>query len=365
MNRNQREARMTDEARDILRERAGDWRTADWPEPSPIGPELPPVKPFRASTLPEAFRTAVEDLADRMQVPLDLPAAAVIVCLAGAVNRRARMQPKAKDNTWIVVPNLWGGIVAPPGFLKSPVLHAITAPLHEIERLYRAEYEAALEEFENERESAGLRLAAWKEQSKTAYKRGGTAPIRPDVSLARSCGVRAAEIAGALHGRRCGLGWIARCPAHEDRSPSLSITERDGTVLLHCHAGCAQQSVINALRSMGLWPEKQHHPPKPEPPPPEISQALKETALLWREAAVAMAETVLADLKNRLDPAQIRRWESQLRIWRAEPLGVIVGEYLRFRDDEQLAAAMVIVIRRNRAARAAALWEMIEEWGRA
>jgi putative DNA primase/helicase len=31
--------------------------------------------------------------------------------------------------------------------------------------------------------------------------------------------------------------WAARCPAHEDRNPSLSITRRDRW-LLHCHAGC-------------------------------------------------------------------------------------------------------------------------------
>lgn len=33
--------------------------------------------------------------------------------------------------------------------------------------------------------------------------------------------------------------WVARCPAHEDRKPSLAIRElNDGTVLVHCFAGC-------------------------------------------------------------------------------------------------------------------------------
>ncbi|MGA7235935.1 MAG: YfjI family protein [Bryobacteraceae bacterium] len=164
---------------------AADCPTADWPELSRIGPELPPVKPFRASMLPEAFRSAVEDVAERMQVPLDFPAAAAIVCLAGAVNRRSRIQPKRTDATWRVVPNLWGGIVAPPGFLKSPVLHAMTAPLYAIERLWRVEHEAALEGFEDEKETVELRLAAWKEEAKKAFKKGATAPIRPDVSLTK------------------------------------------------------------------------------------------------------------------------------------------------------------------------------------
>jgi hypothetical protein len=46
------------------------------------------------------------------------------------------------------------------------------------------------------------------------------------------------------------------CPAHHDTHPSLDITERNGTTLLICRAGCSQDSVINALRAKGLWPER-------------------------------------------------------------------------------------------------------------
>jgi len=46
---------------------------------------------------------------------------------------------------------------------------------------------------------------------------------------------------------------MARCPAHDDRNPSLSISQSDGRVLVHCHAGCSQQAVIEALRRKGLW----------------------------------------------------------------------------------------------------------------
>jgi putative DNA primase/helicase len=47
--------------------------------------------------------------------------------------------------------------------------------------------------------------------------------------------------------RRSGRGWIALCPAHDDRDPSLSVHERDGKVLLHCHAGCTPEAVCSAL----------------------------------------------------------------------------------------------------------------------
>jgi len=46
---------------------------------------------------------------------------------------------------------------------------------------------------------------------------------------------------------------MARCPAHGDRTPSLAVTDRDGRVLVHCHAGCEQRDVIEALRRRGLW----------------------------------------------------------------------------------------------------------------
>ena len=48
--------------------------------------------------------------------------------------------------------------------------------------------------------------------------------------------------------RRSGPRWVATCPAHEDRSPSLSITEgRDEIVLLHCHGGCGPREVLAAV----------------------------------------------------------------------------------------------------------------------
>lgn len=42
-------------------------------------------------------------------------------------------------------------------------------------------------------------------------------------------------------------GWQARCPAHDDRNPSLSISERNGKILLCCHAGCSVESILEAL----------------------------------------------------------------------------------------------------------------------
>jgi len=58
----------------------------------------------------------------------------------------------------------------------------------------------------------------------------------------------ASELAEKLHARRSGRGWIARCPSHKDRSPSLSIAAGEaGRVLLKCFAGCETSAVLAAL----------------------------------------------------------------------------------------------------------------------
>jgi hypothetical protein len=53
--------------------------------------------------------------------------------------------------------------------------------------------------------------------------------------------------------------WLARCPAHEDKSPSLSIRELDdGRVLLHCFGGCEVGDVLAAvgLTMADLFPQR-------------------------------------------------------------------------------------------------------------
>jgi hypothetical protein len=69
--------------------------------------------------------------------------------------------------------------------------------------------------------------------------------------------MNAENVAKGLGGRKAGGGWVARCPAHDDREPSLSISDSDnGKVLVRCHAGCDQVQVIAELRLRGLWYER-------------------------------------------------------------------------------------------------------------
>jgi len=73
--------------------------------------------------------------------------------------------------------------------------------------------------------------------------------------------MRVGEFLNKLEGvKQAATGWMTRCPAHDDRKASLSVTEGDdGRILLHCQAFCATGDVIAAmgLAMSDLFPEKE------------------------------------------------------------------------------------------------------------
>jgi len=68
-----------------------------------------------------------------------------------------------------------------------------------------------------------------------------------------------------------GNGWIARCPAHDDRTPSLSVAEGDDhRILIRCHAGCTADAICSA---MGISTGDLF--PKASAPAPRAQQSLR------------------------------------------------------------------------------------------
>lgn len=80
-------------------------------------------------------------------------------------------------------------------------------------------------------------------------------------------------------------GWTARCPAHDDRWPSLKIDEgRDGRVLLFCHTGCTADEIVSSigLELRDLFPpsEERYIAPvrrDPEPLPRSVGKIMLES----------------------------------------------------------------------------------------
>lgn len=63
---------------------------------------------------------------------------------------------------------------------------------------------------------------------------------------------------------RPGGGW--RCPAHDDRRPSLSVSNGNGRVLLHCQVGCTIEAILGALKleKADLFDEPGERPERPQ-----------------------------------------------------------------------------------------------------
>ena len=80
--------------------------------------------------------------------------------------------------------------------------------------------------------------------------------------------------------------WMACCPAHADKSPSLSIRElSDGRILLHCWTGCSAESILDSigLTFDDLFPERL----------PEVAYPRLQPTFSAREVLVAMQPELL------------------------------------------------------------------------
>ena len=95
--------------------------------------------------------------------------------------------------------------------------------------------------------------------------------------------------------KRTGDGtYQACCPAHADRSPSLTIRElEDGRTLLHCFGGCSVEDVLGAigLSFDALYPPRQTQYGKPERrpfPAADVLRAIGFEALVVAAAGVSL-----------------------------------------------------------------------------
>lgn len=150
----------------------------------------------------------------------------------------------------------------------------------------------------------------------------------------QQAGLVAGDLAEALGGRKTGNGWLARCPAHDDRTPSLTIGQgRDGQVLLHCFAGCDYKEIIDALHVGGLW--RWRRAPKrvqrrlQEPTKQDIEKRLEALRTVWQACEPIKAGDPV-DIYLRGRGLSLTSWPQVLRHHPALPYwdgGECLGEF--------------------------------------
>lgn len=127
-----------------------------------------------------------------------------------------------------------------------------------------------------------------------------------DILLSRLSGVK-----------RTGPGrYIAKCPAHDDRSPSLAVSEKNGNVLLHCFSGCAPADVLAAagLQFSDLYPKRPPYTRRGADRinPSDVLRCLTSDGLIIALAAeqIAVGKTVSPTDAERIQAAHSRIWNA-------------------------------------------------------
>ena len=107
----------------------------------------------------------------------------------------------------------------------------------------------------------------------------------------------AKEVTKALKGNWHGTYGLTQCPVHDDRTPSLKVSDRSGGegITVHCFAGCDWRPIKDDLRSRGILPdwEGKSRSPAPKRKPRSI-QPKRDDRPDRRDTAAAIWETTQA-----------------------------------------------------------------------
>ena len=147
-----------------------------WPEPGLLSDELLPVDPLGSDLLPPALHDWLADVAERMQVPLEFPAAAAVVAAGSLLGGRCAIRPKRHDD-WTVHPNIWGAIVGQPGLMKSPAVAEGLKPLRRLAVDAHQVHEQATREWKVEQEVAKARATDRQRRLREAVKDDNAADL--------------------------------------------------------------------------------------------------------------------------------------------------------------------------------------------
>ena len=103
--------------------------------------------------------------------------------------------------------------------------------------------------------------------------------------IARKPSQQLVDLVGTLGGKWSGKSALCRCPAHDDRLPSLSIRQGDHGFLVHCFAGCDN---VDVLRELGR---------------------------IYTSRALSFAGVEYDILKHELTPQQIEIYDTYAEAW--------------------------------------------------
>ena len=146
----------------------------EWPKDLPVLAVRAPTMP--GEMLPDKLRPWIEDVCERMRVPLEMVAIPAMVTVAALVGRRLAIRPKQHDD-WTVIPNLWGCVTAPPGMLKTPAMAEALRPFRRVEAHAREKWLKDDQERAAQRASLEIQVTALDSQARKMKSVADTRPL--------------------------------------------------------------------------------------------------------------------------------------------------------------------------------------------
>lgn len=143
-----------------------------------------PILATKAATLPSALlparvRLFILDAAERMQLSPEHLAAPFLVAVAAVLGTRVSIQPKAHDDAWMVTPNLWGGVVAPPSAKKTAAINEATQFIRKLEVEAREAHDRQAPRLKAELVSISQELSCLERELRQAHKTPDQTKIKP------------------------------------------------------------------------------------------------------------------------------------------------------------------------------------------
>jgi hypothetical protein len=148
-----------------------------WPIPQPLPSALKPVPALEPAILPVTLRSWAVDTAERLQCPIEYLVMPALVGAGAIIGNRVGISPKRNDSSWVVYPALWGGVVGPPGSMKTPSMNASLHPIQHLEEQAGQTFKLAYAAYETQKQAYDLQIS----QMRSAAKKGnmGSLPLPP------------------------------------------------------------------------------------------------------------------------------------------------------------------------------------------
>jgi hypothetical protein len=150
-----------------------------WPTLEPLPAELLPVRGLDPHYLPQKIRGATVDISERLTCPLDYVAIPILIGAGVVVGNRVGILPKQHDSSWEAYPGFWGGIVGPPGSMKTPALQAALKPIYHLEEHAIIAFKTLLSQYNADRQLYEKDLAKFKSGKSTVLPIEPVEPAKP------------------------------------------------------------------------------------------------------------------------------------------------------------------------------------------